>query len=244
MCTVSLVTSPDGSALRVLMNRDERRLRPVAQPPAVRQTALGQAVWPTDPVSGGSWIAATDSGLALVVLNVDGQRRPPGLISRGTLIPLLAGCRSLDDVLEAWKTLDVTAFAPFRLLAVTRQAFAMCTPGLQGPVVSGVGRTQVFASSALGDALVEPLRRDLFAGLLRTEPDLWAAQTRFHQHAWPDRRHLSVMMARVDACTVSRTEVLLTPSAVSLSYCPIIDGWPMAETRRTLLAAVAPWRAA
>jgi hypothetical protein len=61
MCTVSLVASPDGSTLRLLMNRDERRLRPIAQPPTVRQTGLGQAVWPADPVSGGSWIAASSS---------------------------------------------------------------------------------------------------------------------------------------------------------------------------------------
>jgi hypothetical protein len=244
MCTVSLVASPDGSALRLLMNRDERRLRPVAQPPTVHQTGRGQAVWPTDPVSGGSWIAATDTGFALVVMNIDGHRRSPELLSRGTLIPLLSACRSVDEVVDRWTALDVSAFAPFRLLAITRQALAVCSSVQRTASVSRIGRAHLFASSSLGDAMAEPMRRELFAQLLRTEADPFAAQSRLHQHAWPDRRHLSVMMSRVDACTVSQTEVLLSGSAVSLMYRPVMDGWPTVETRRVLSAAVAPGRAA
>ena len=54
MCTVSIVSSPDRDALCVLMNRDERRLRPVAHPPAVHVTRTGCAIWPTDPEGGGT----------------------------------------------------------------------------------------------------------------------------------------------------------------------------------------------
>jgi Transport and Golgi organisation 2 len=244
MCTVSLVPSPDGSILRLLMNRDEQRLRPVGQPPVVRRTSLGRALWPTDPTSSGSWITATDAGVALVVMNVDGHRRSPDLLSRGTLIPFLADCRSIDDVVARWKAIDVSAFAPFRLLAIEGDRLMVCVSGDRTPALQRIGRAHVFASSSLGDAKVEPLRRELFAQMLRTEPDRWVAQNRFHQHAWPSRRHLSVMMSRVDACTVSQTEVLLTPSTVALAYRPVVDGWAMAETRRTLPSAIAPWRAA
>lgn len=241
MCTVSIVGSPDGATLRLLMNRDERRLRPVASPPAVHQTFRGHAVWPTDPVSGGTWIAATDAGVALVVLNHDGHRRAPGLLSRGAIIPMLAGARSLDDVLHQWSHLDPSAFAPFRLLVIARDRLAVCTPWQRTPVATPVGRARIFASSSLGDAQVESIRGELFATTVRTEAHPWTAQTRFHQHAWPDRRHLSVLMSRAEACTVSQTEIIITAHDVSLGYRPVVDGWPMGETRRTLpIAAVSP----
>ena len=245
MCTLSVVTSADGEVVRLLMNRDERRLRPVASPPAVHRAGEGLAIWPRDPVSDGTWIAATEAGLALAVLNVDGQCAAARL-SRGLIIPRLAVCRSIDHVIEAWSGLDMSAFSAFRLLALTREALAIADSSSRTVQVTslGQGEAHLMASSSLGDALVEPPRRALFAELLRTESDPRAAQTRLHQHAWPDRRHLSVMMNRVDACTVSQTEVLLTRDAVSLGYRPIVDGWPMAETRRWMHLAAVESRAA
>jgi hypothetical protein len=244
MCTITIVPSPEGSVLRVLMNRDERRLRPVAHPPAVHRTGAGHAIWPTDPEGGGTWIAATDAGLVLMMMNLDGSRRSPQLPSRGLLIPSLAGARSMDELLRLWERLDVTAFAPFRFVAATRRQLVVFTSGQRGPTSASLGRPLVFASSALGDARAESARGELFARLLRTEIDPWSAQTRFHQHAWPDRRDLSVMMSRVGACTVSQTEVLLTATSVSLVYRPVVDGWPVTSTERALDMISAASRAA
>ena len=84
----------------------------------------------------------------------------------------------------------------------------------------------------------------LFGRLLLGAADPWQAQTRLHHHAWPDRRHLSVMMSRVDARTVSQTEVMLSPAEVTLAYRPVVEGWPAAETRRALSRAADPRRAA
>jgi hypothetical protein len=244
MCTISIVQSPDGGAIRLLMNRDERRLRPAAHPPAIHQTGTGQAVWPTDPEGGGTWIKATDAGLALTVMNMHGSRRPPQLLSRGLLIPYLAGARSMNELLQRWDGLDAAAFAPFRLVAVTSDRLAVCASTDRKPILSRVGRAHVFASSALGDAEAESARGELLARMLRTEGDPWAAQTRFHQHAWSDRRHQSVMMSRVEACTVSQTEVVLTATAVSLTYRPVVDGWPLTTTERALAVRPAASRAA
>jgi hypothetical protein len=216
------------------MNRDERRLRPVAHPPALRPTNTGHAIWPTDPQGGGTWIATTDAGLALLVLNVDGTRRPPHLLSRGLLIPMLAGVRSIEELLEVCEQLDHTAFAPFRLVAITRQQLAVVGTTERTPVSMSAARVHVFASSAFGDAEAESARGELLARMLGTAEDSWSAQTRFHQHAWPDRRHLSVMMSRVDACTVSQTEVVLTQDRVSFAYRPVVDGWPVTTSERAL----------
>jgi hypothetical protein len=244
MCTVSLVSAPDGAVLRVLMNRDERRLRPAAYPPATHKVGSRQALWPIDPPGGGTWIAATDAGLAFAVMNLTGPCRAPGRLSRGRVIPTLAGAGTIEDVLEAWERLDLSAFAPFRLLALARDRVAVCHAPGPPPVVRRIGRFRMFASSSLGDEGAAAVRGELFERMLTGNDDPWLAQTRFHQHAWPDRRDVSVMMSRVDACTRSQTEVRLTAASVALTYRPVHDGWPIGGTRLELPILPAAARAA
>ena len=66
MCTVSVVAA--GDRLRVMCNRDERHTRPDAHPPTAMRTHAGLALLPLDPLSGGTWIAASSAGLAFAVL--------------------------------------------------------------------------------------------------------------------------------------------------------------------------------
>lgn len=73
-------------------------------------------------------------------------------------------------------------------------------------------------SSSLGDELVDPVRRELFGECLRHAVDPCEAQDRFHSHQWPDRRHVSVLMARPDARTVSRTIVQIGRDHVRMTY--------------------------
>ena len=244
MCTVSVVPSLERTAVRVLFNRDESRLRPVARPPVVQALGDGHAAWPIDPISEGTWIAANDRGLVFALLNADGHPGGPHAPSRGTLIPALAHAASIPDVVTCWHTLDTTSFAPFRLVVVSTRDVMVLARGSAAPVVRPVGRAQVFSSSSLGDDLVEGPRRGLLEQLLKGATDPWLAQAHFHQHAWPDRRHLSVMMSRADACTVSCTEVLLTSRSATMHYRPVVDGWPVAAATRTLPLRLASNRAA
>jgi hypothetical protein len=234
MCTVSVVSSFDRSAVRLLFNRDERRLRPLARPPVVQAAGDGHALWPTDPVSEGTWIAANDAGLVFALMNTDGHRTEPDMTSRGTLIPSLAHAASIPEAVARWRAIDTTVFAPFRLVVANSEQIVMLTRGCSEPAVLPGGRAHVFSSSSLGDAVVEGPRRGLLVQMLRAEPDPWMAQTRFHHHAWPDRRHMSVMMSRADACTVSCTEVILASGSVGMHYRPIVDGWPVATSVRSL----------
>ena len=239
MCTLSIVSSSDHATVRLLFNRDERRMRPVASPPALQDVGHGHAIWPIDPVGGGTWVAANADGLAFALLNAGMPRPGPDAPSRGRVIPVLAGARSFEEVFTRWRGLDTTRFQPFRLVVVSRHEVAVLTRGRPDPIIVPAGRAHVFSSSSLGDALVEEPRRELLTRLLRTTPDPWVAQTRYHHHAWPDRRHLSVMMSRPDACTVSCTDVRLTPDGVTMHYMPVVDGWPVSTVTRQLALDVA-----
>lgn len=112
MCTVSVLPLPDG--YRLWMNRDERMERR-------DDGALwphGDALWPVDPMAGGTWLGAHASGWTLALLN----QYPPaaaarGVSSRGGLIPkALAGgdpAGALDRLLAD----GLRDYAPFLLLA-------------------------------------------------------------------------------------------------------------------------------
>jgi hypothetical protein len=228
MCTVSAAYSPDGAALRLVVNRDERRLRMQARPPAVQSSGHARAIWPVDQDAGGTWAAVTEQGLAFALLNVsgDGRQAAPGapLVSRGAVIPYLADALRIDDVARRFFAGPARwPCRPFKLVVASRERLLLLTPDGVTPLAAPV----VLATSSLGDDLVAAPRRALFAELLGSSATAWQAQDQLHQHAWPDRRHLSVLMSRADACTVSRTAIVLTEDAVELRYAALHDGWPV-----------------
>ena len=65
MCTVSAAHSSDGKSMRLVINRDERRNRMSARPPAMFDCDGVPAAWPVDLQAGGTWAAITAHGLAL-----------------------------------------------------------------------------------------------------------------------------------------------------------------------------------
>ena len=223
MCTVSLIET--GGLLRLVANRDEQRSRARALPPRIVELDGVSAVVPIDPLSGGTWIAANEHGLAVALLNLNppswkSQFLPPR--SRGEIVPRLAACATIEAALALARALDVENYAPFRLVCATRFSAAEIIPAAGLARQFPVNRPLMFTSSGLGDEQVETPRRELF-GKIVTAADP-AMQDRFHSHEWSDRRHLSVMMSREDACTVSRTTVELGPDRLMLVYSSLPDG--------------------
>lgn len=244
MCTVTLVplltrpTSPRPGALeggprgvRLACNRDELRSRPIALPPIIRPIRDRRAIMPIDTVSGGTWIAASDAGLMMTLLNVNPRRRSGDpsydgslVRSRGAIIPELIPCETLDDAADRAMGLAPREFPPFRLvMANIGRVVEIRSDGrylCRGDDTQLV-RPALFTSSGLGDHLVEGPRRKLFDEMFpaSTSADDWlAAQQAFHRHSWPDRTHMSICMSRDEAWTVSMTIVELDEAGVEMSY--------------------------
>lgn len=232
MCTVSIIRiNRNGArtpAVRVACNRDEQRSRPAALPPRMQTYGGRRAILPIDPGSNGTWVAASDAGLAFSLLNVNLPPRAalPGKpllmrTSRGSIIPALLDAATLDEATERAEALDAMAYPPFRLVLVDaeRAASVYCDGAtLRSERFSLSDGPLMFTSSGLGDQLVEAPRRALFAEMFRPDGDLAEAQLTFHRHVWPDRAHLSVCMRRPDARTVSFTTIELSERDISLTY--------------------------
>jgi hypothetical protein len=238
MCTVSVIPPLAGRGLRAVVNRDERRTRSVAWGPELSYRGNVPVISPVDSESLGTWIAVSGTGLVYAVLNLNrGAESIPGAprTSRGHVIPLLAGAYDYAHAIRRLDVLDLEQFGPFRLVITDGVTVALgrWTGSRLALESSPLHRPLIVSSSSLGDDLVEPPRRALFEALLGEDTDAWRAQDRLHAHAWPDRRHLSVMMSRTGATTVSRTAVVMDGDSATVTYTPILDGWsgPITEAR-------------
>lgn len=247
MCTVSIITLDEtdsvfGSGFRVVCNRDESRRRPPAAHPKWRDIGAGpgRAIWPMDLEAGGTWIAASQTGLVLCLLNLNPEppvelRGPAHIRSRGLVIPHLLGAKSLAACAGELARMPLRHYAPFRLIGVE-----MASEGrIAGPPVLEArwDRTQLsvawhpelplcFVSSGLGDARVVP-RLGLFEELVAEPGPSADRQDEFHRHVWPERTELSVLMSRAEARTVSITTLEVRwgekSPCVEMTYEPVPD---------------------
>jgi hypothetical protein len=223
MCTVSIVRLPH--FLRFVVNRDEQRARALALPPSVRRAGALRMLAPTDPPSGGTWVACNETGLAVALLNVNAEASttPPSARSRGEIVPTLMTCRSLTDVERAAAGLEARAYSPFRLVAVHADEGRVLElwPGDRISRDLPLDIPRMFTSSGLGDHHVEQPRRDLFMRMVLdgSSIDLSTRQDQFHEHHWPSQPWLSVHMSRADAWTVSRTTLEIGGDRMAMRYC-------------------------
>ena len=239
MCTltaINLSNTGEGDGYRVVVSRDEPRTRSRSVAPEWRTVGDSGAIWPVDPDSGGTWIGAADSGLTLALVNSFPEpmpELPSNLASRGTIIPAIIDSQGIEEVVDRLSEMDVERYAPFRLLAVdligdedgrvrprmlvldwTREELAVETH-LDGPVC--------LVSSGLGDSVVAP-RLELFKEMLVDGGPSAANQDAFHDHHWPDRPEISVMMSRDAAWTESVTTV----------QCMVSDDKPVQMSYRSI----------
>jgi hypothetical protein len=230
MCTVTAIPraalaapawASDPLLLRLVCSRDERIARPAALAPVLHAVDGRRVMMPTDPESGGSWIAVNDCGLTFALLNTNAGEPPASDgLSRGELIPRVAGAGSLSEALARVLDAGAERYRPFRLLMLDAAQLVECW------VENGRLRyrraylygAMMRTSSSLGDAVVEGPRRTLFRRFFRNPSRPAAAQDAFHDHQWPGREHVSVRMRRAGARTVSRTIVEVSPGFATMIY--------------------------
>jgi hypothetical protein len=221
MCTVSIV--PLAAGFRLMCNRDEQHARPAALPPRQVSLAGRNVTMPIDPQGGGSWIAVTEDGLALALLNRMPSRGLPAdrpLRTRGEIVLSLASSRRLTDVAGALRRIDPASYQAFQVVAVAGAELVTATS--DGAVIEIGGRPLhqpvLFTSSSLGDASAQRMRVPLFEALVVHANDRLGGQRAFHAHRWPRCGAFSVVMCRADARTVSRSTIDVVGGSSSFAY--------------------------
>lgn len=219
---------PRGKGFRLACNRDERDARPAATAPKRHDIPPRVATFPTDPMSGGTWIGVNDRGLVMTILNrsdtAGRTRRAP--LSRGLIVPALLELSAAREAVDAAGGLDPAAYEPFHLVVTDRTEAGLVTSDGRDTSIRWFPliRPLMFTSSGLGDALVDEPRRRLFERLVLEADDWLDGQHQFHRHRWPDRPELSVWMERVGVRTVSRSVIDVSAGGgIDFQYEPL-DG--------------------
>lgn len=223
MCTVTLVARGNGYALG--MNRDEKRARATALPPARHRLGGRDALFPSEP-NGGTWIGLNDVGITFALINwYSVTARVPGQpVSRGEIVKGVLPCDSmaLADALLAQMSLG--RVNPFRLMGVfpAGKAVAEWRWNLKRlERLEHRWQTNTWISSGFDEPGAQQTRGRAFAKALR---DRSAGRIdwlrRLHRSHIPERGPYSTCMHREDAATVSYTEVVVSRDCATMQYTP------------------------
>ena len=218
MCTLSW-SYYDNSHYEVYFNRDEQRTRLAAIEPQGFVIDDVNCVMPIDSAGGGSWISTNQHAVTICLLNYYQGRVPQGtLTSRGFVVKKLASSDSTRAVRAGLLEMDLASFAPFTLVSFdldgSKQVNAWTWDGqklehsfISAPVVSAAKHYQH----------ARRYRIDLYEKL-RVTTNVKKLGARFHLSFDKDQPHLSPLMARDDARTVSLTSVSAYRNHQTMQY--------------------------
>jgi hypothetical protein len=223
VCTLTWRRESDG--YQIFLNRDERRERKPAAPPAVRRSGAVRFLAPVDGEAGGTWIAVNDRGLSLCLLNAfpaAGVEPPENPSSRGW-IPLHAiEAGSLDAVLGSLRALDLRPFRPFTLAALDARGDG-ARLGWSGRALEALPDLPPDRPLVSSSFCTEEVRRSREAVYRRTvdgAPPSEATRAHLAYHAAHDpcEGPYSPCMHRPDACTVSFSRIEVRGPEIRFHY--------------------------
>ena len=216
MCTLSFI--PTDSGYIVGMNRDEQTTRARALFPAI----IGNAIYPREPNTDGTWLAVNSSGLTLALLNKneDGPL-PVKLRSRGEFIPALISADSLAAVHRRLLEIGFKGVWPFRVIAISAEQREVCEWAWGTQLTQNYydWESRHWFSSGMSDkeanrvrsAVVEQAWRRADAG---SSP--WLRE--LHRSHEPQKGAFSICVHRDDATTVSYSEIAVEGGQATFRY--------------------------
>ncbi len=221
MCTLTIV--PTDVGYLAAMNRDELLSRPAAMPDLSIRFGETSFVAPQE-ATGGTWIACNERGdlLALLNWNLRSQRKNPAtLTSRGSIIPRLFELVDTTFLENKIGTLGLESYAPFRLVGISLSERAIREVRWDGASLDKLdfpwSRRHWFSSSASDERATE--RRGTTC---EHAAQLWPTGTswlrRLHRSHNPSAGPYSICVHRLDAATVSYTEVHVDQKQATMNY--------------------------
>ena len=222
MCTVSFIPKETGFLLA--MNRDESTDRDRALRPALRASEKGWAIYPSEPATGGTWVSVNSSGVALALLNWYSVRDcvRDKAVSRGEMVVNLTPANSSDEVAAMMGATDLSRTNPFRLLCVDPRGRSIVEWRWDLKSVNSVDHDwalQQWASSGFAESKAQMERRAVFCRS-QENPDFGSLEWLRGLHAShePEAGPFSHCMHRVDAATVSYSEILIARTSATMNY--------------------------
>lgn len=226
MCTLSWLLKKDG--YEVFFNRDEQHSRKKAIEPSLQHNS--HIIMPIDPQGGGTWIASSQSGTTLCLLNNYQKQAAMSQLktyeSRGGLIPLLLEAYDQSDIGQRLDTLDLSPYLAFSLCVfhsdLNTTENTVLVYQWDGHTLKQEVAIQPVISSSIQRERVINSRTELFRKTAGSENNR-QKHLAYHASHLPEKGFLSVCMHRDDAQTQSLCHISVNRHSVTFSY---IDGAP------------------
>ena len=224
MCTVTWLGTEDGYEL--FFNRDEKRTRGHAAPPAVKERNAIHYLAPSDTTAGGTWIGVNESGLTVCILNhhpAPFPGSPEKKRSRGWLVDALLGETSRTAISDRLRTENLEGYMPFILIAVDTEiaitSFTWDGARLQQAELD-MGTLPLTTSSFESERVIA--RRQATFERFRAERGGISREMlmAFHRQHDDAAGAYSVCMEREDAHTVSFSNITVTGDEIVFEYSP------------------------
>ena len=225
MCTVTWLRTPGRYDL--FFNRDEKKSRLEAHPPALRELNGVRYIAPSDANAGGTWIGVNERGLTVCLLNhygaKDSDRTHRPAVSRGKLVSGLMDARSVAEVGDRVFQAGVHLYRPFFLVAMELEGQPVLH-AWDGRHLNNRALTDgdlPFSTSSFDTENVLKARKAMYDGMKAMAGEVTTELLeQYHFSRDPQGGPYSVCMHRDDAETVSFTHVTVTPNHIDLLYIP------------------------
>ena len=192
----------NGDRYGVRFNRDEKKSRPRAEPPELRENAF---LSPRDPTGGGTWISVNRHGLIVTLLN-RWHENQSGTASRGRLVWDLAIAEDTASVENLLESADLSPYPAFTLVAIDSSGEARWDWNTVS-LTKTPATAPIVSSSYMTDEVVRH-RTELYRNT--------ADQETFHSLSGEGA--YSPRMLRPDAQTWSRSHICVTLGEIRWSY--------------------------
>lgn len=220
MCTVTFI--PGARGICLVSNRDEKKFRSDALPPAQYVVDGVRILYPRDADAGGTWIALHENGNAIVFLNGGVEAhipKPPYKRSRGLV---LLDMISKEKPTEFFGQLDLQDIEPFTAVVWERMHLFECIWDGTHKHLNNKDREQchIWSSVTLYDSATRNKREQWFSEWLAecAAPTLDQILD-FHQFTGDGDSHNDLMMNRNgEVFTVSITGVEIFEDSGVMEY--------------------------
>ena len=220
MCTVSFI--PVNDAYILTSNRDEKKLRGPAVPPAVYTNYGARLLYPKDADAGGTWISVNQNGNAGVLLNGAFSKHiaaPTYRKSRGLVLLELLSAKS--PVL-GFKGIDLHNIEPFTMVLLEDNQLYECRwdGNKKYRRLLAIDHAYIWSSCTLYSEVVVQKRERWFTRWRSENPQSSPEEiSRFHHFAGDGDEQNDLLMNREgNMRTVSITSLEMSNSKASMVY--------------------------
>jgi len=238
MCTVTFI--PNNNGFTLTSSRDEASSRGAIDFPVEKQLEKEKIYFPQDPLAGGTWIATSELGKVVCLLNGGFEKHkhtPPYSFSRGKVV---LDCFSFENFEFFGKEYNLKGVEPFTLVLVDNsQLFELIWDGEDKHFKElDQKRNHIWSSSTLYKKEIREIRQTWFQNWVTSEGTTKASIFDFHLKGGNLSDEFNIKMKRKNGPeTVSITQVLLEEKKITKRHLNFVnDNDNQIEIKPTQLA--------